>query len=148
MVDAQSFGNKEFQVVQDISYDTLKVLALPEKEKASSFIVNIILDNAGAELLPDLIFVDFMLSLENTIVYLHFKPWPMFVSDATIRDFDYQMYALKEYPGGGFGKELASRLERHIANGRLHLCSDNDWGEPRDYCCLSPELITQFNRGH
>ena len=58
--------------------------------------IHIIADNAGHELCWDLVMVDALLRVFNTIrVIIHVKPWPMFVSDAlsidveeTLRDED------------------------------------------------------------
>ncbi|MCF4965749.1 damage-control phosphatase ARMT1 family protein [Nostoc sp. CMAA1605] len=92
--------------------------------------IDIILDNAGFELICDLCLVDFLLSsnLANQ-VYLHLKPHPTFVSDAMIKDVHEttNFLAATNHPQV---KSVANRLQKHIASGNLVLSEDFFWTSP------------------
>lgn len=92
--------------------------------------IDIVLDNAGFELICDLSLVDFLLSskLVNQ-VYLHLKPHPTFVSDAMIKDVQETikfLAATHEQPV----KSFANRLQTHINLGNLILSEDFFWTSP------------------
>ena len=54
-----------------------------------------IVDNAGFELVSDLILVDFLLSAQIVETFvLHLKPYPIFVSDAMIADVYHTLAAI------------------------------------------------------
>ncbi|RSM77276.1 protein-glutamate O-methyltransferase family protein [Kibdelosporangium aridum] len=77
--------------------------------------VTFILDNAGRELLSDLVFADHLLANGlATEVTLHAKPYPYYVSDATITDVSDCMRRLRQLPGGA-----GQRLHEAAAEGRL-----------------------------
>ncbi|TCO53650.1 damage-control phosphatase ARMT1 family protein [Actinocrispum wychmicini] len=77
--------------------------------------VNVVLDNAGRELLADLVLTDHLLTsgLARAVV-LHVKPHPYFVSDATCTDVHDCMRRLRGLPGG-----CGDRLHEAAAAGRL-----------------------------
>jgi len=57
--------------------------------------VDIVLDNAGFELITDMCFAEFLLSAGlATSVYFHVKSFPWFVSDVTEQDFDWTVQML------------------------------------------------------
>ena len=80
-------------------------------------------DNAGRELVADLLLVDRLLAdgLAATVT-LHLKPRPYFVSDATVRDLADCLLAL--------GGEPAGRLRGAAASGRLRVAADPFWCAP------------------
>lgn len=89
--------------------------------------VAMIADNAGTELLMDLVLIDHLLvhHLASQVV-LHLKPHPFFVSDAMVRDVASGLHALIRHQGGGGGKplrQLGHRLWNHVEEGRLLLQS-------------------------
>jgi hypothetical protein len=79
--------------------------------------VTFVLDNAGRELLSDLIFADHLLaSGRASEIVLHTKPYPYFVSDATHTDVGECLRRLRELPGGA-----GDRLHQAAADGRMRL---------------------------
>lgn len=82
--------------------------------------VAILADNAGTELLMDLVLVEHLLtrSLADEI-QLHVKPQPFFVSDATAQDVRDGLEALGQE--GGVAHDLATRLRLHVAERRLRV---------------------------
>ena len=82
--------------------------------------VAILADNAGTELLMDVVLLDFLLTTGLAAeVHLHLKPQPMFVSDAMIQDLADGLDAL--VLAGGAAAKLARRVEGHIVAGELIL---------------------------
>ena len=64
---------------------------------AESNRVDIILDNAGQELVCDLITVyHFLTSCNQENVHLHAKKYPIYVSDSTVKDVDMTIDALRD----------------------------------------------------
>lgn len=79
--------------------------------------VTFVLDNAGRELLSDLIFADHLLtSGRASEILLHTKPYPYFVSDATHTDVGECLRRLRDLPGGA-----GDRLHKAAAEGRMRL---------------------------
>jgi len=100
--------------------------------------VHFIADNAGPELVADLVLADALLGRGARVV-LHAKPWPMFVSDALIEDVPATIDAIGALPEGP-ARALASRLERARQDGRLEAREHTAWGEPRHFDALPAEL--------
>jgi uncharacterized protein with ATP-grasp and redox domains len=80
----------------------------------------IITDNAGTELVMDLILADLLLAeMLAGSVCLHVKPQPFYVSDVMARDV---LDAVEALPGGGEkAGSLAGRLQRYLQEGRLQV---------------------------
>jgi uncharacterized protein with ATP-grasp and redox domains len=92
--------------------------------------LDIIADNAGFELFCDLCLADFLLcSGVAKRIDLHLKAQPMFVSDAMIKDVDYTLTVLREYPDEEV-RRLGERLQEHIQEGRLQCCDRPFWTTP------------------
>ncbi len=84
-------------------------------------------DNAGRELVADLLLVDRLLAdALAASVTLHLKPRPHFVSDATARDLADCLLAL-DATGAG---DAASRLRAAAAAGRLMIAAHPFWCAP------------------
>ena len=82
--------------------------------------VAILADNAGTELLMDVVLLDFLLTTGLAAeVHLHLKPQPMFVSDAMIQDLADGLDALAL--GGEAAAKLARRVDGHIVADELIL---------------------------
>jgi uncharacterized protein with ATP-grasp and redox domains len=98
--------------------------------KGDSQRIDVVTDNAGFELICDLCLVDFLLSCDiASVVHLHLKPHPTFVSDAMVKDVDDTMQflaACNHQEVTSFGK----RLQEHITSGRLMLREDYFWTSP------------------
>ena len=90
--------------------------------------VHLVLDNAGLELASDLALVDALLAMGNRVV-IHAKPYPMFVSDATISDVWRTLDALDR--GEDRERALVQRLRQAWADGRLRLVAPLVWASGR-----------------
>ncbi len=100
--------------------------------------VHLIADNAGPELVADLVLADLLLRREARVV-VHCKPWPMFVSDALIEDVRASIDALAALPEGP-AQAIGARLRRARDEGRLDVTQHTAWGEPRHYDDLPVDL--------
>lgn len=90
--------------------------------------VDILCDNAGAELGFDLALVDFLLRTHlATEVLLHLKPQPTFVSDATIPDVLNTLDTFGKADAPTL-RQLAQRLARALNEGRVVLSDHPFWG--------------------
>jgi hypothetical protein len=85
--------------------------------------VVLVADNAGRELLPDLVLIDHLLDAGRADeVLLHVKPRPYFVSDATTADV---LAALQRLIGGPTAaSEIGRRLAAALRDGRLTIRAD------------------------
>lgn len=120
------------QVEQDeanilVNHSDLIAKQLSQKQnKRFDFIV----DNAGFELVSDLILVDFLLSAQIVKTFvLHLKPYPIFVSDAMIADVHHTLAVLAADQNEAV-RSLAARLKIWITEGRLSLQDDFFWSAP------------------
>jgi len=93
-------------------------------------LIDVVLDNAGEELVADLALVGFLLrSLPQASVRLHAKPYPMFVSDATVADVRHAIDELTSSASpetSAWGRSL-SALEHAD---RLSIVAEEFWGRP------------------
>jgi hypothetical protein len=95
-------------------------------------------DNAGRELLADLLLVDRLLADGlAAAVTLHLKPRPHFVSDATARDLTDCLLAL-DATGAA---DAAGRLRVAAAAGRLLVAADPFWCAPLELRDAPPGLL-------
>lgn len=84
--------------------------------------VTIVADNAGSELIADLLLADRLLEDHRRTVELQLKPQPYYVSDATPAD---ALDALARLAAGGArARALAARLEDRLRSGALRLAVD------------------------
>ncbi len=92
--------------------------------------IDLLADNAGFELLCDLVLVDGLLAAgyAHTVV-LHLKAHPTFVSDAMVADVleTLDVLAAASDPAP---RALAERLRRYLAGGRLRLSDSFIWNCP------------------
>jgi hypothetical protein len=106
--------------------------------------LEIVLDNAGSELIGDLVLIDQLLrALPQASVRVHLKPAPIFVSDATRADFDATLERLCADGTdaiAGFGHRLRCELEV----GRLVASADPQWCLPLCFGELSGTLFEQL----
>lgn len=100
--------------------------------------VCLVADNAGAELLPDLVLVDHLLrSGRAEHVELHLKPYPIFVSDATTADL---LAVLARVSTSDLGRRLWSALN----DGRLSVETHPFHCAPLSYHEMPADLATRF----
>ena len=111
----------------------LKPASLPEQ-------VDLIVDNAGFELVCDLALAEFLLS-SGTVktVQLHLKAHPTFVSDATVEDVHRTLAGLGTGPHPSV-QRLAERLHNHLESGRLRLLDAFFWNSPLEFWEMPSEI--------
>lgn len=112
-------------ILVDDSFAVTKLLA-----KSANNRIDVIVDNAGFELICDLCLVDFLLgSGFANQVFLHLKPHPTFVSDAMIKD----VYITKDFLAETSHPQVKlfnQRLIQNLDSGRLVLKEDYFWTSP------------------
>lgn len=102
--------------------------------------IHLITDNAGPELLADLLLADTLLRFGSTTsLVVHCKPWPMFVSDALPEDVERSVEQLRSH-SNEVGRIVGQRLQQALAGGRLRIQSHAGWGEPRHFDALDADL--------
>jgi hypothetical protein len=103
----------------------------------------VVADNAGRELLADLILIDHLLSHGHaSSVALHVKPSPYYVSDATAADLVACLRRLAAAPGGG--ETIGRRLGTAMARGKLGLYTHDFYCAPWSYRHMPADLASQF----
>jgi uncharacterized protein with ATP-grasp and redox domains len=92
--------------------------------------VDLILDNAAAELSHDLLLVDLLISSPlEAYVHLHVKPHPTYVSDATAHDVHMTVDALTKMKQRSL-RAVGKRLAESLLNGCLQIHEDYYWTSP------------------
>jgi len=110
--------------------------------------VDFMIDNAGLELVSDLVFADYLLSagvVEE--VRFHLKAHPTFVSDALPKDVIATIAHL-ESTDEPFVRDLGKRLSTHLQENRLTLRSDFFWNSPLDGWKMREDLIEELSRSN
>jgi hypothetical protein len=105
--------------------------------------VAFVLDNAGRELLSDLVLADHLLTagLAGEVV-LHTKPYPYFTSDATTTDVGDCLRRLRKLPG-----EAGDRLHQAAADGRLSIRSHPFHAAPLSFQDMPADLAGELGTG-
>jgi len=104
--------------------------------------VCLVADNAGRELIPDLILVDLMLRTNSVrTVDLHLKPHPYYVSDATTADL---IACLRRLSEADSTRPVAQRLALAVADGRLLISTHPFYCAPLTYHDLPSDLSKVF----
>ncbi|MFI1762606.1 damage-control phosphatase ARMT1 family protein [Streptomyces sp. NPDC020800] len=103
----------------------------------------LVADNAGRELLPDLLLIAHLLA-EGRIgrAVLHVKPYPYYVSDATTADVVDALQHLAAAPGAAAG--YARTLWSAMADGRLTVRAHPFSCAPLPYADLPQDLRAEF----
>jgi uncharacterized protein with ATP-grasp and redox domains len=105
--------------------------------------VHLVADNAGRELVADLVLIDRLLTTGRAAtVTLHLKPHPYYVSDATTADL-LQVLRRLEAAGDTAGK-IAVRLAAAIDDGRLQVRAHAFWCSPLTFHELPADLATEL----
>ncbi|MES4907527.1 MULTISPECIES: damage-control phosphatase ARMT1 family protein [unclassified Streptomyces] len=105
--------------------------------------VCLVADNAGRELVPDLLLIDHLLRHQHAeLVTLHVKPYPYYVSDATTADVIDCLRHLKQADGvaGVAGKRLWEAVRR----GRLAVRTHAFFCAPLPYAAMPDDLSQEF----
>jgi Damage-control phosphatase ARMT1-like domain len=105
--------------------------------------VCLVADNAGRELLADLLLIDELLvSGRASEVLLHVKPTPYFVSDATAADVSAGLHRLAA--AGGHATTAARRLQEAFRHGRVRLGTSWFHVAPFEFDAMPDELAADF----
>jgi hypothetical protein len=105
--------------------------------------VCLVADNAGRELLPDLVLIDALLASDRAReVVLHVKPGPYYVSDATTADV---LDTLRHLRGaGGAAERTGTRLWGAMERGRLRVRAHAFSCAPLPYRDMPADLAEDF----
>jgi Damage-control phosphatase ARMT1-like domain len=107
--------------------------------------VYVVADNAGRELIPDLILLDHLLrSGRADQAVLHVKPYPYYVSDATMADVIDCLRRITEAPGQA-GK-IGARLWDALTGGRLTVRGHSFSCAPLPYAAMPDDLRADLAR--
>ncbi|MFC5766670.1 damage-control phosphatase ARMT1 family protein [Actinacidiphila bryophytorum] len=110
---------------------------------ASPATVYLVADNAGRELIPDLVLLDHLLTTGRAArAVLHVKPTPYYVSDATPADVLDCLRRMAEAPGRA--AETATRLWSALTRGRLRLTAHPFSCAPLPYAAMPADLRTDL----
>jgi len=107
--------------------------------------VALVADNAGRELLADLVLVDHLLGrCRAGSVSLHVKPYPYYVSDATAAD---AVACLRRLAAtAGHAAEIAGRLHAAMGEGKVSLYTHEFYCAPWSFHQMPADLTSQFAR--
>lgn len=107
--------------------------------------VVLVADNAGRELLADLVLIDHLFQHDlASVISLHVKPSPYYVSDATAADVAACLRRLARRPGTATA--VAHRVRAAMAGGRIGLNAHEFYCAPWSYRHLPADLASQFGR--
>jgi uncharacterized protein with ATP-grasp and redox domains len=107
--------------------------------------VDIIADNAGLELVTDLLLSDYLLRTGKAKqVVFHLKYHPTFVSDATIPDFHAHITFFEE---SGFSElnQLGIRLKDYLAHAQILVKHHLFWNSPLHFTHFPPDLTEDLS---
>jgi len=136
------FQAKDYLLIDSAAQVADCILSL----KGENARIDFLIDNAGMELMNDLVLTDYLLSTGAVKqVYFHLKAHPTFVSDALPKDVDFTIGFLKTSDKFSV-KVLGERLSEHIKNSRLKLRSDFFWNSPLDGWEMPETLTAEFSR--
>ncbi|WP_406404638.1 damage-control phosphatase ARMT1 family protein [Streptomyces sp. NBC_00879] len=121
--------------------DTATLWELLESRRPGK--VCLVADNAGPELLPDLVLADHLLATDRaSSVSLHIKPYPYYVSDATTSDVLDCLARMSA--ASGPASQIGERLRQAVTDGRLVLRAHPFACAPLPYLDMPVELREDF----
>ncbi|NPV86226.1 MAG: protein-glutamate O-methyltransferase family protein [Anaerolineae bacterium] len=137
-ISGAAAGNEKRHVLIDHAHDLYTLLSAGVPR------VDFIADNAGVDVLFDLVLADFLLRQAWTDnVVFHLKNQPFFVSDAMPDDVLAMVNVLLKNPQTAFC-ELGARLEGHLATGKLALRDDPFWTSWKMYRQMPAHLQAEL----
>jgi len=108
--------------------------------------IDLMIDNAGFELVADLCLIDYLLGTDLAhAVVLHPKSYPIFVSDALIKDVDQTIGYMESQTSSACGA-VGKRLRASLRNGRLTYHEDTFWTSPLALWEMPLELKTYMEQ--
>jgi uncharacterized protein with ATP-grasp and redox domains len=110
--------------------------------------VDLILDNAGAELTRDLLLADLLLSSRlQAAVHFHAKPHPTYVSDATAQDVRMTVAAFNQIENRSL-QATGRRLSHALSESRLQIHDDYFWTSPLSAWQMTDALYDDLSKAH
>lgn len=107
--------------------------------------MDIILDNAGFELVTDLVLADFLISIGLAKeVRFHGKSIPWFVSDVTKQDFDWTI----SQTAASNHKHMSScgvQWKRHVRDGTWSYHHHRFWTLPHEFCDMPTDAADLYS---
>lgn len=123
-----SHSDDTLRLAHTLVDDRAAILAALNKQE--NIRVDFIVDNAGLELVSDLVLADYLLTTGKAgTVHFHVKLHPTFVSDATVPDVMKTLATLNGRLQPEI-KALADRLMRYMVDGRFHPIVHPFWTSP------------------
>ncbi|XP_006140070.1 protein-glutamate O-methyltransferase isoform X1 [Tupaia chinensis] len=142
---------KPFILVNDFEHLWSLLSSCKRTREKASVRVDIILDNAGFELVTDLVLADFLLSSKlATEVHFYGKTIPWFVSDTTVHDFNWLVRQVK-HCNHKWMSRCGADWERYIEMGRWVYHDHVFWTLPHEYSAMSqvaPDLYAELQKAH
>ncbi len=106
--------------------------------------VDIIVDNVGFEFISDLALADYLLNAEvASMLRMHVKAHPVLVSDVILPDVEKTLAHLQSDPAEPV-RQLAGRIQAHLATGRLVIGDHFFWNSPLPMWDMPADLIDEF----
>ena len=107
--------------------------------------VVLVADNAGRELMADLVLIDhFLQHGQAASITVHVKPHPYYVSDATTADVAAGLHRLSGTPGSA--SQIARRLLAAAAEGKFLLYTHEFYAAPWSYHRMAADLAARFKQ--
>jgi hypothetical protein len=133
-------GSAQTHVIADDSAPFWRQLA-----DSAAATVYLVADNAGRELIPDLVLLDHLLCTGRADrAVLHVKPYPYYVSDATTADVVDCLRRMAQAPGRA--REIAHRLWTALTAGRLTVRAHPFSCAPLPYADMPGDLRADLGR--
>jgi hypothetical protein len=120
--------------------DTTAAWAYLTEQRPRSIIV--IADNAGLELICDMLLIDFLLHDPDCTIEIHLKPDPYYVSDATPADLLDALHLLAN--SGPAARQVATRLADHMRTNALRLNTDAFYCKPERLADAPADLHERY----
>lgn len=144
VTEAPSHLGTDREIAHLLADDTHAVVAY--LEAVAPIRIDLLADNAGFELLCDLLLVDGLLAAGYAReVVLHLKAHPTFVSDALIADVLETLDVLAAHPHTA-PRQLAERLRTYLACGQMRLADSFAWNCPLPMRQFPPLAIADLAR--
>ncbi|XP_027488453.1 protein-glutamate O-methyltransferase [Corapipo altera] len=130
---------------------SLLVNAKTNRTERSNVRVDIILDNAGFELVSDLVLADFLLSSKLADeIYFHGKSIPWYVSDTTKHDFNWTVKQLQS-ANHMWMSRCGINWEGNLKKGVWVFCDHMFWTLPHDFSSMggvAPDLYAELQKSN
>ncbi len=136
--DKPDHANDSAQRAHTIVDDSNAVFQL--LDQTASAVIHFIIDNAGFELIGDLVLADYLLTTQKAqTIHFHLKLHPTFVSDATPTDIAKTLDFLTTQADSAV-RGLGERMRGYWENGRFQLSTHPFWTSPHPMWHIPDDL--------